>query len=282
MVDSDKTTSDSGSSDSSDSSTDSGSDSSSSSSSDGFKVQIDNNPKIKNSGDREAEKVPENSHQKFQEKIKSFQDNKKRKLDTNNNYELNNTQNNTQNNSQNNNQNNTQNNTQNNAQNNTQNNNTQNLTKLSAENKTLRETVFSLSKILANSGSQLQNSDSSSKSSEISEIERLKESVVTKDSKIEILSGLVTSLRKENSEILKESVYEKSRSKTLEKTVNTQKQIIEILKKGGSDLEKHVDFCETEHGLRHKLDIKIANTGSTEKLLEMDSIDLELCAYNWC
>ena len=220
MVDSDKTTSDSGSSDSSDSSSDSGSDSSSSSSSDGFKVQIDNNPKIKNSGDREAEKVSENSHQKFQEKIKSFQDNKKRKLDTNNNYELNNTQNNTQN------------------------DNTQNLTKLSAENKTLRETVFSLSKILANSGDQVQNSDSSSKSSEISEIERLKESVLTKDSKINILSGLVTSLRKENSEILKENVYEKSRSKTLEKTVNTQKQIIEILKKGGSDLEKHVDFCE--------------------------------------
>jgi len=216
MEESDKTTSDSGSSDSSDSS--------SSASSDDFKIEVYTNPKITNSGDREAtkKKVPENSHQKFQDKIKSFQDNKKRKLDTNNNSE----------------------------QNQNQNDNNQNLTKLLAENKTLRETVFSLSKILANSGNQVQNSDSSSNLGEVSEMKRLKESVMTKDSKINILSGLVASLRKENSEIVKESVYEKSRSQTLEKTVNTQKQIIDILKKGGSDLEKHVDFCEKRMNLK--------------------------------
>ena len=56
-----KTSSESGSSDSSDSS--------SSSSSDDFKIEIYTNPKMTNSGDNKAEKNPENSHQKFQQKI---------------------------------------------------------------------------------------------------------------------------------------------------------------------------------------------------------------------
>ena len=108
-----------------------------------------------------------------------------------------------------------------------------------SETQILRETVASLSKILAENGADPKIIDKLNE-----EIQSLKETILTKNSKIEILSELVKNLRQENAQILSDNKFEKARSVTLQKTVETQKQIIEILKKGGNNLEQHVNFCQ--------------------------------------